>query len=47
MNLLHLSDSNGNGKIEIFEKEMHGKEVLLDRVFPLVRPTGQLAYVSK
>ena len=36
-----------NGKIEIFGKKMYGKEVLLDRVFPLVRLTGQLAYVSR
>ena len=36
-----------NGKIEIFGKKMYGKEVLLDRVFPLVSLTGQLAYVSR
>ena len=36
-----------NGKIEIFGEKMYGKEVLLDKVFPLVRLTGQLANVSR
>ena len=36
-----------NGRIENFGKKMLGEEVLLDRVFPLVRLTGQLAYVSR
>ena len=36
-----------NGRIEIFGKKTYEKEVLLDGVFPIVRPTGQLAYISR
>ena len=35
-----------NGAIEIFKKNMYGKEVSLDRVQRLVRLTGQVTYVS-
>ena len=30
-----------NGRIEIFEKKIHGKEVSHDKVKPLLRPFGQ------
>ena len=34
-------------KLKFLGEKMYGNEVLLDRVFPLVRLTGQLAYVSR